>query len=368
MICLDEIRGRLAESFSLKKLKIDHVLHGAIASAAVYGALLGASPEQIESAIGMTVAHYVPYRAIRCGDQLSDSKGASAAFSAEAAVLCMRRDWPHGQHDVGASRFCLEYLSALFVANMQSPEGESPFDLHLTMEGSDFAVMNMHFKLGLYEHQSAGALEGLIQLLSRHPEMYKSPDAISAIEVLAYQPAFGIIGDRAKRNPVTRQSADHSMVYIVATLLRKAIEMKNLPKTSDGIWCTLMLSPHDYSKDAIHNPKTRALMEKVQFVHGGPEFDSKYPEGIPTQVKVTLKDGSKLDSGMVLFPAGHSSNSSANLQQLLNHKFRLLGSLALPEKTVDSMIQKMLHLESASASEVQQLYAIEELSLRAPID
>lgn len=41
MILLDEIRGRLAEVFSLKTYKIDHVVHGAIASAAVYGALLG---------------------------------------------------------------------------------------------------------------------------------------------------------------------------------------------------------------------------------------------------------------------------------------------------------------------------------------
>merc|ERR1719387_2684406 len=91
MICLDEIRGRLAEVFSLKSYKIDHVVHGAIASAAVYGALLGASAEQIESAIGMTVAHYIPFRAIRAGKQLSDSKGASAAISTEAAVLSMRR-------------------------------------------------------------------------------------------------------------------------------------------------------------------------------------------------------------------------------------------------------------------------------------
>merc|ERR1740129_2485039 len=67
MICLDEIRGRLAEVFSLKSYKIDHVLHGSIASAAVYGALAGATAEEIESGIGMTVAHYIPYRAIRAG-------------------------------------------------------------------------------------------------------------------------------------------------------------------------------------------------------------------------------------------------------------------------------------------------------------
>lgn len=81
MVLVDEIRGRLAEVFSLKTHKIDHVVHGAIASIATYGALMNATVEQIESAIGMFVAHYIPFRAIRAGKQLSDSKGASAALS-----------------------------------------------------------------------------------------------------------------------------------------------------------------------------------------------------------------------------------------------------------------------------------------------
>jgi len=67
MVLLDEIRGRLCEVFSLKTYKIDHVVHGAIASATVYGAMLGASARQIEHAIGMVVAHYIPWRAIRAG-------------------------------------------------------------------------------------------------------------------------------------------------------------------------------------------------------------------------------------------------------------------------------------------------------------
>jgi 2-methylcitrate dehydratase len=86
MILLDEIRGRLAEEFSLRSYKIDHVLHGAIASATVYGAMLECTPEQIESALGMLVAHYVPFRAIRAGKCLSDSKGASAALTTEVAI------------------------------------------------------------------------------------------------------------------------------------------------------------------------------------------------------------------------------------------------------------------------------------------
>jgi 2-methylcitrate dehydratase len=82
--------------------------------------------------------------------------------------------------------------------------------------------MGMHFKLGLYEHQSAGAIEGVLKLLSKSDLAKVSLDQISRIKVTSYEPAFGIIGDPAKRTPTTRQSADHSMVYILSRLLKKA--------------------------------------------------------------------------------------------------------------------------------------------------
>src|SRR5437868_6188521 len=142
MVCLDEIRGRLAEVFSLKTYKIDHVVHGAIASAATFGAMLRASPEQIESAIGMVVAHYIPFRAIRAGKQLSDSKGASAAISTEAAILSMKRSMMGflGPRDIFRNP---EAIFCLFEKPAQ--KGRSPFDLVLARAGADFAVMGMHF-------------------------------------------------------------------------------------------------------------------------------------------------------------------------------------------------------------------------------
>ncbi|KAL8425579.1 hypothetical protein Efla_004414 [Eimeria flavescens] len=364
MICLDELRGRLAEVFSLKSFKIDHVMHGAIASAAVYGALVGATAEQIESAVGMTVAHYVPYRAIRAGEQLSDSKGASAALSAEAAVLCMRR----AMNGFVGPKDIFRNPESVFRWNVKTPDGESPFDLVLSTEGEDFAVMAMHFKMGLYEHQSAGALEGVIRLLSLHPEICKQPDAIAAIEVVAYEPAFSIIGDAGRRDPQTRQSADHSMVYIVATVLRKAVELQHFPSSVEGLWRSLFLGPRDYSQAALTNPLTRQLMAKVSFLHGGRAYDALYPEGIPTSVKISLTDGSQFDSGLVLFPTGHSRNAQVDIQQLLQHKFKALGELALSEQQTKKTVEFLMRLEEASPEEASFLYAIDGLCEGEPLD
>ncbi len=355
MICLDEIRGRLAEVFSLKTYKIDHVVHGAIGSAATYGAMLGATAEQIESAIGMFVAHYIPWRAIRAGKQLSDSKGASAAVSTEAAILCMKRSMAGflGPRDI------FRNPEAIW-RQFEPTDGASPFDLVLSHSGDDFAVMGMHFKLGLYEHQSAGALQGLIDLIRANPQIIASKDAIREIRIVAYEPAFGIIGDPAKRDPKTRQSADHSMVYIVSTKLRKAIEMAaesgstTLGPDNDSYWKTLMLSPYDYAPDAIVHPDTRALMEKIAFEHGGPEYDAKYPDGIPSSIVITLNDGTSYDSGFVMYPSGHARNTTADLDDILAAKAQLLGKLAFDDP--QPIIDRFNGVASMSAEELRSLH------------
>ncbi|HYF15472.1 MAG TPA: MmgE/PrpD family protein [Phycisphaerales bacterium] len=372
MILVDEIRGRLAEAFSLKSYKIDHVLHGAIGSAAAFGAMMGATAEQIESAIGMVVAHYVPFRAIRAGKQLSDSKGASAAVSTEAAVLSVKRSMMGflGPRDIFRNPEAVFRLfqgpGQLFVKTESAGTGipdavkgkafASPFDLHLARSGDDFAVMGMHFKLGLYEHQSAGALQGLINIINRRPELLddQSGDAISKMVVRAYEPAFGIIGDPAKRDPKTRQSADHSMLYLVCTMLRTALELRAAGHKGPYGWKELMLSPNDFNESALHHPVTRALMEKMHFEHGGAEYDAKYPDGIPTSIVITDESGESFDSGLVMYPGGHARNhlgpDKIDLRDVLNFKFNLLGKLAMNDPK--PVIKRLSNLEKKSAKEI----------------
>ena len=350
MILLDEIRGRLAEVFSLKTYKVDHVLHGAIASAATYGAMLGATPEQIESAIGMVVAHFVPFRAIRHGKQLSDSKGASAAISTEAAIVSMQRSMAGfiGPKDI------FRNAEGVFCLFQKPPQkGMSPFNLALAHAGNDFAVMGMHFKLGLYEHQSAGAHQALLNLLKKHPELLqdKSASRITKIRIVAYEPAFSIIGDPAKMDPRTRQSADHSMAFIISRLLVRALQ------SGSPDWATNMLSPYDYDAAALTDPLTRTIMHKIEFVHGGDDYDQRYPEGIPTSMIITDNQGNNLDSGLVMFPAGHARNTDADLQALLAHKFRLLGALASSDP--QSLIKRFDKLEKKSAAEIRDLNTVD---------
>jgi len=353
MATLDEIRGRLAEVFALKNHKIDHVVHGAIASAAVYGAVLGATVDQIESAIGLTVAHYIPFRAIRHGHQLSDSKGASAAISAEVAVLSMRRAM---RGFIGPADIIRNPQAIFCLFERPSAAETSPFDLSLATAGDDFAVMGMHFKLGLYEHQSAGAIQGVIDMIAAEPKVLDSADDLLDMRILIYEPAFSIIGDPHKRDPRTRQSADHSMLYIVATLLRKAYEARQAGWDGHDGWRRLMLAPADYAEDAsaLFHPLTRRIMQQIDFRHGGPDYDRRYPDGIPTTVEISHAKLGPLTSGLVMYPQGHARADAAALPALLEHKCRLLSEPAVED--VEALVQRFTNLAAKSPAEIANLY------------
>merc|ERR1712232_1234007 len=333
-------------------------------------------------AIGMTVAHYTPFRAIRAGKQLSDSKGASAAISTEAAVLSMRRAMRGfiGPRDIFRNPEAIfrffepttgataskDLIDITLGNKVRWGEGPSPFNLVLSTSGSDFAVCGMHFKLGLYEHQSAGALEGLLSALSKNPEFVKGgKDSIENINIVAYEPAFGIIGDPAKKDPKSRQSADHSMAFIVSRILKKAIDTGKVPGKMDDAWMDLMLSPYDSGKDALYDAATRALMDKITFTHGGPEYDAKYPDGIPTSIDITMKGGKKISSGMVMYPSGHARNATADLKKILAHKNHMLGDIVFDDRAkVDDLVSKLVNMKNLSAAGAATVYDFDWASMR----
>lgn len=100
-----------------------------------------------------------------------------------------------------------------------------------------------------------------------------------------------------------------------------------------------MLTPLDYSYSALNCEVTKKIMEKINFTHGGPEFDKKYPEGIPTQVDILGEKGS-YSSGLVMFPPGHSGNKVHDLKGSLEHKSQLyLDFLQTDKKEANNFLE-----------------------------
>jgi 2-methylcitrate dehydratase len=105
------------------------------------------------------------------------------------------------------------------------------------------------------------------------------------------------------------------------------------------------------------DPVTREKMSRIDFRHGGAEYDARYPDGIPTTLQIEHRTLGKQSSGLVMYPEGHARNASGNLPSLLEHKFRRLAGLGV--RDADALLQRLTNLGEKSADEVQQLYSFE---------
>ena len=107
--------------------------------------------------------------------------------------------------------------------------------------------------------------------------------------------------------------------------------------------------PDDYSDEALFDAETRQLMDLIEFDHGGEEYDRRYPDGIPTSIIVSMKDGRSFDSGLVMYPSGHARNTTADLEGILQTKFQRMGELALDQSgPVITLLKELPEMDSAA--------------------
>jgi 2-methylcitrate dehydratase len=161
------------------------------------------------------------------------------------------------------------------------------------------------------------------------------------------------------------------MAYIVSSLLRKAFEKSNHiieNHNIDELWKFLMLTPHDYGKCALFNETTRDIMQKIEFEHGGEEFDSRYPKGIPTRVVIEMKNGDSFDTGMIEFPGGHALNETVDLEMILQHKFKILGKLAMDKKELVNFVSNLESIDDMTNDQLQNIYDFNIKYADEPID
>ena len=129
-----------------------------------------------------------------------------------------------------------------------------------------------------------------------------------------------------------------------------------------------MLTPFDYGKDPLYNKNTRLLMEKIGFEHGGKEYDEKYPDGIPTSMELTLKDGKKFSTNIVMYPPGHARNTESDLFGILKYKFGIMGRMALDQAELDAVLSKLDKIESMTSEDLLSIYSCKIKPAPEPLD
>ncbi len=168
---------------------------------------------------------------------------------------------------------------------------------------------------------SQSAIEGILDLRSQIPNV----DDIREIHLQTFPAGYEVMGSgEANWLPETRESADHSLPFVMAVALMEGnLEIRH------------------YDQMYYKRPDVRALMQKVT-VRIGEGPIAAWPEVPLNIVDIEMKSGEIL-STQVAYHLGHFKRFMNDEEQ--ERKFRPLAELLLPKKQINDLLACLRRLD-----------------------
>ena len=260
-----EVVGALSDAVSIRDLGWDHVTYISISSSAGLATLTDLDEDRFQNTMNLGLNNNISMRQTRAGE-LSMWKGATAANASRNSVFAL--------------------LLAMEGFTGPSPifEGEmgffkqvsGRFDLNLGSE----RILRTMIKNYPVEYHAMSAAQASCDLRNR------IAGEITGIEVGTFTVADRIIiKDPEKLRPGTKETADHSMPFIIAYSL---LYGEPVPSSFDDRY--------------LRDPKILSLIDRMKFTVTD-EFDAMYPEYLPFSIKVHTTRGDY--SADLNVPKGH---------------------------------------------------------------
>ena len=294
---------------------LDHVFYTAVASAVVTGKLLQLDVPRLMQAVALAVTPNIALHATRRGD-LSMWKGGAAPNAARNGVfaaLLAQRGMTGPANAVEGSHGLRELLGNFTLGDLPGA-------------GQRHAIENSNLKYFLSEYHSQSPIALALDLSDE-----VGTGEISAITIYTYWFAWHEIGsEEEKWSPTTRESADHSLPFIVAAVVHD----RNF---SDAI----------FDDAHLRDPAIHALASKVE-VKEDPAFTRDFPQKIRSRVEIVLADGRKLVRESE-YPRGHVNNPMTEADVV--DKFRALGERVLPDRRIDDALGILVNFEQAASAD-----------------
>jgi len=307
-----EVFGALADQVALRDRGWDQSVFVAPASAAAAGLLLGLSAAQVADAIAIAVTASVATRQTRAGE-LAMWKGCATATAAKAGLFAaqLAREGMTGPTAAFEGRHGLR------------EQVTGPFEIGgLGGGGQPFAVERTNFKFFAAEYHAQAPLAMALTLRGK-----VRVEEIDAIDVQIYAMAYSEIGSEpAKWDPRTRETADHSLPYMLAVALR------------DG-----RITPASFEPQRYLDPSLRPLMNKIR-VAESPEFTRRFPQELRSQIDVTTRSGQRFTE-RAEYPKGHARNPMTDAD--VETKFRDLAGDGLGAQRANAALQTLWRLDEA---------------------
>ncbi len=157
-------------------------------------------------------------------------------------------------------------------------------------------ITNTHLKAYPVCYHGQSAVDAAMSLVGQIP-----PEDVRMVRVETYETAFRVMAnDPSRWRPENRETADHSIPFVVGTVLM-----------------TGALRPDDYATDRLTDASLRDFMQRIE-VTEAQDLSDRYPKETRTRISIEGAHG-EVGTAETVQPKGHVENplSDAELEAKL---------------------------------------------------
>ena len=310
-----EIQCRFCDAADIRHRGWDHVCYGLPSTALATGKLIDLDTERMTQAVNLALNSHITMRQVRAGE-LSMWKGCSFANAARNGVFSalLAREGMTGPSPVfeGEMGF-FKQVSGPFEMNVDDFGGR----------GGSFKIAETYLKFFPAEIHSQTSIWAALEARKE----IDNPGDIVSVEIASHEAGYTILGkDPEKWNPLTKETADHSLPYIVGmALLERKIDNST------------------YTERKFRDPKILEFLKKITVVEDK-TLSSRYPEAVANRVTVRLSSG-KVVSKQVDYHKGHPKNPMSDAE--VEEKFQRLTRKYLDKNRARIILDAVWNVEKA---------------------
>jgi 2-methylcitrate dehydratase len=201
--------------------------------------------------------------------------------------------------------------------------------------GQSFRITRCGMKAYPTEALTHAPISCVLDLVREHDLL---PDGIERVEIRSLARAADILADPSKYDPRSKETADHSLPYVIAAAI-----------------VDRQVTPAQFSDARIMDPTIRAQLAKVE-VKADPEIEELFPELQRVKVRIETAGGG-VHTRQVDFPKGDPRNSLSDSE--VEEKFFALAEPVLGAERSTAVRDAVWRLETlTSITELMALVTV----------
>jgi 2-methylcitrate dehydratase len=296
-----------------------HATLTAFVAPIVAGRALRLPWEKIQHAIGISASHHCTLGAVTAG-KLTMMKNTVDPMATQAGVmgaLLAEKGYSGPEHVIDGKEG---------LVHCMGPE----WRLELLTEGlgESWRIERCGMKAFPTEALTHAPISAVLKLIQEND---LQPEDIERVHIRSLARAADILADPSKYDPHTKETADHSLPYVIAAAI---VERQ--------------VTPAQFEPNKIMDPRIRGQLEKVE-VTADPDIEAAFPELQRVIVTITTTRGDELTEQLD-YPKGDPRNPLTD--QEIEEKFDALAAPVLSDGArtqLKEAVWKLDRLDSVSA-------------------